>query len=215
MPQSLDCGVGSVEVDEKTNRPRFGNKIVCPGCGERSLDDAYLNGLEQSQLTAATFDCYDDVSGFDDDDLFGDMLALCNGCDCFLTVNDLGLCCECAAKLDRDLIRQRDWKFSAAVYGVDTARQAELRKTVITKYVEKNELILPPGAGKKPRKKPGKKRKKGIHLLELADGVFPYGCADDEENPFKGNCFLLVILPILRNIMNARKEWTHRKSIYR
>jgi hypothetical protein len=100
------CDVGPVEVDEITFRPRFGNKLVCPGCGECSPDDVFLTELGQLQLTDATLD-FDDAD--DEDDLFGDMQALCNGCDCLLPVIDLGLCGECAAKVNRDLNRQCDW----------------------------------------------------------------------------------------------------------
>jgi rRNA maturation endonuclease Nob1 len=35
--------------------------------------------------------------------------AECQGCDMFLPVNDLGLCEDCAGKLERDMIRKRDW----------------------------------------------------------------------------------------------------------
>jgi len=43
----------------------------------------------------------------DDNFQFGDFEATCQGCDTFAPVDDLGLCEECAAKLDRDMIRQR------------------------------------------------------------------------------------------------------------
>jgi hypothetical protein len=161
----FNCDVGSVEVDEKTFRPVFGNKIVCPGCDELSPEDVFLTELGQSQLTDATLDFDMDELDFDDfddeDDLFGDMQGVCNGCDCFLPVNDLGLCNECAAKMDRDLIRQRDWNYAVAAYGLDAGKREELRKSVIAKYGANHELISPPGAKKKIKKKPGKKRKKG------------------------------------------------------
>jgi hypothetical protein len=38
---------------------------------------------------------------------FGLWAAECQGCDAYTRVNDLGLCEDCDAKLDRDLIRQR------------------------------------------------------------------------------------------------------------
>ncbi len=52
----FDCDVGSVEIDYKTYRPRFGKNIVCPRCGERSIDDVFLTEWGQSQLTEATLD---------------------------------------------------------------------------------------------------------------------------------------------------------------
>jgi len=53
--KAFDCDVGTVSVDMKTHRPRFTNKIICPRCGERSMDGVLLTELGQSQLTAATF----------------------------------------------------------------------------------------------------------------------------------------------------------------
>lgn len=35
----------------------------------------------------------------------------------FLPVNDLGLCEDCASKLDRDMIRKRDWAYSVLAFG--------------------------------------------------------------------------------------------------
>ena len=51
----FDCDVGAVSVDMKTSRPRFTNKILCPRCGERTIDGVLLTELGQSQLTEATF----------------------------------------------------------------------------------------------------------------------------------------------------------------
>jgi len=52
----FDCDVGSIGIDYNTYRPRFGKKILCPKCGERSLDDVFLTELGQSQMTEATLD---------------------------------------------------------------------------------------------------------------------------------------------------------------
>jgi len=169
----FDCNVGSIEVDEKTFRPLFGNKIVCPVCGERSLDDVFLTELGQSQLTDATLD-FDDELDFDDvdeeDDPFGDMQALCNGCDCFLPVNALGLCGECAAKVDRDLIRQHNWNYAVAAYGLDAVQREELRSSVIARYGAQHEMISPPRAKKNTRKKTGKKTQEGEALIKINEG---------------------------------------------
>lgn len=40
----------------------------------------------------------------------------CVGCDLPLPLNDLGLCAECATKLERDLIRARDWNYSTTAF---------------------------------------------------------------------------------------------------
>jgi len=52
----FDCDVGQVSIDEKALRPRFEKKLVCPKCGELTMDDVCLTELGQGQLTEATMD---------------------------------------------------------------------------------------------------------------------------------------------------------------
>jgi rubredoxin len=153
----FDCDVGTVSVSEESFRPQFENEIVCPKCGQRSIDDVLLTELGQSQLTEATFDFEaDDLNGFDFHE------GECQGCNIFQSLNDLGLCEECAGKLDRDLIRQRDWAYSALAFGVPESKREELRKEVIKHYGAKHELIAPPNrTQKKSNKKKRKKKKSG------------------------------------------------------
>ena len=80
----------------------------------------------------------------------------CQACDIFTRLNDLGLCEECAEKLERDLIRQRDWNYSALAYGCPESKREELREEIIARHGEKLELIAPK---KEPQKKRKKKRK--------------------------------------------------------
>ena len=54
--QEFECEVGQVAVDEESLRPVFQKPIVCPRCGNRSIDEVYLTELGQSQLTEATWD---------------------------------------------------------------------------------------------------------------------------------------------------------------
>lgn len=70
----------------------------------------------------------------------------------------MGLCEECAGKLERDLIRESYRDYTISGYGVDSAECEEIRKKVIKEYGEKLELI----ASNKPKKKKCKatKRKK-------------------------------------------------------
>jgi rubredoxin len=49
----FDCDVGEVTVSESSERPCFEKKIVCPTCGERSMDEVWLTEWGQSQLAAA------------------------------------------------------------------------------------------------------------------------------------------------------------------
>ena len=96
------------------------------------------------------------------DDLFGQAEDECVGCDIYTRVNDLGLCTTCDAKLDRDMIRERDWERSASAWLLPSDKREALREDVISKHGPDLELIAP----KKPRRpgsnrtEPKKKRKK-------------------------------------------------------
>lgn len=91
----FDCDVGAVTLPKGSDRPCFEKQIICPRCGERSMDEVFLTELGQSQLTHAILDfAVDDLLGSEDDDSsdFGWYEAECQGCDIFQRVNDLGLC---------------------------------------------------------------------------------------------------------------------------
>jgi len=159
----FDSDVGSFSISEDSLRPQFENEIICPKCGQRSMDDVLLTELGQSQLTQATLDFdADDIFDFEDDDLngFGFYEGECQGCDIFQSLNDLGLCVECAGKLDRDLIRQRDWAYSVSAFGVPESRLEDLRKEVIKNYGAKHELIAPPNRTQKKSKEKKRNKKK-------------------------------------------------------
>lgn len=81
----------------------------------------------------------------DEDDTWGFYEGQCLGCDLWGRIDDVGLCRECAAKLDRDLIRQRDWDYAPSAFGVPEDRREELRRHAIKQYGEKLELIAPYG----------------------------------------------------------------------
>ncbi len=155
----FDCDVGTVTMPEDSHRLSFEKQILCPKCGQRSKEDVFLTELGQSQLTQATlgFDA-EDIFDSEDDELngFGFYEGECQGCDIFTSLNDLGLCEECAGKLARDLIRQRDWDYSALAYGCPVSKREELRNEIIKHYGEKLELIAPK---KEAQKRPKKKRK--------------------------------------------------------
>ena len=76
-------------------------------------------------------------------------------------LNDFGLCEGCAGKLERDLIRQREWDYSALAYGVPAENREALRNEIIGRYGGKLELISPKQepAGKRKSKKRGKRKK--------------------------------------------------------
>jgi hypothetical protein len=65
-------------------------------------------------------------------------------------LNDLGLCVECATKLERDLIRARDWDYSTTAVFLPAEQQEALRARIIREYGAKNELLVED----KPKSKP-------------------------------------------------------------
>ena len=127
------------------------------------MDEVLLTELGQSQLTEATLDFQvDDSFGLENEELsgFGFYEGECQGCDTFQPLNDLGLCEECAGKLERDLIRERDWDYSVTAFGVDPSKREQLRRKVLAQHGEELELIAPSwGKKKKDRSKKRKRRK--------------------------------------------------------
>jgi hypothetical protein len=79
--------------------------------------------------------------------------TMCAGCDLPFPVNDLGLCNECFAKLERDLIRGRDWDYSATAFGTPQEQLEALRERVIRDYGAAYELISPPGMQERWKRK--------------------------------------------------------------
>ncbi len=52
----IDCDVGKVSINDQTMRPDFEKPIICPQCGQRTIDEVLLTERGQSQLTEATMD---------------------------------------------------------------------------------------------------------------------------------------------------------------
>jgi hypothetical protein len=90
-----------------------------------------------------------------------DLINECAGCDLIRPLDDTGLCTECAAKLDRDMIRERAWDYSAtAFFHYDPQDYETLREKVIAEYGASYELISPKkdvGPKRRKRKKRNKK----------------------------------------------------------
>ncbi len=83
--------------------------------------------------------------------------GFCRNCKAPLPVNDLGLCDDCYAKLERDLIRMRDWEYSAEAFGVPDAQLEALRDCIIRDYGAAYELLEQPHEYK-PKNKRSKSR---------------------------------------------------------
>lgn len=77
----------------------------------------------------------------------------CAGCDRWRTLDDLGLCAECAAKMERDLIRQRAWAYSATAFACDPGEYEALRAWVIENHGTAYELLAPPDDKKRRRRR--------------------------------------------------------------
>ena len=54
--KEFDCDVGQIGINDKTMRPDFEKPIICPRCGERTMDEILLTELGQGQMTDATMD---------------------------------------------------------------------------------------------------------------------------------------------------------------
>lgn len=83
--------------------------------------------------------------------------TICVGCDLPARTNDLGLCNSCYAKLERDLIRSRDWNYSGMAFGTPDSELENLRLRIIREYGSGYELIEPPSKAElKARKSSGR-----------------------------------------------------------
>ena len=89
----------------------------------------------------------------------GSWPAECLGCDTIAKVDECGLCGECAAKLDRDLIRQRDWDYSVSAFGVPPDKREALRDHVIKRYGAALELIAGSVRSEPERRRKRRRRK--------------------------------------------------------
>ncbi len=114
-----------------------------------------LEKRQQSMFFSDDNDIEEDI-----EDMFPTAEGMCNGCDLILPLNDLGLCDDCAGKLERDLIRNRDWDYSVSGFGLPTSEREGLRKKVIKTFGDKLELIAQDKRGKKKPKHNIKKERK-------------------------------------------------------
>ncbi len=54
--KEFDCEMGKIGINEQTWRPDFEKPIICPRCGERTMDEVLLTEIGQSQMTEATME---------------------------------------------------------------------------------------------------------------------------------------------------------------
>jgi len=96
------------------------------------------------------------------DDVWSSREGKCQACDRYGPVDDLSLCEDCAAMLERDLLRQRDWEYSAAAFGLSPDAQEKQRRQIVEQFGEALELIAPANTARKSRAS-RKRRKRKEH----------------------------------------------------
>lgn len=89
---------------------------------------------------------------------YGTYDGVCAGCDDYARIDDVGLCEGCAGKLERDLIRNRDWACSVTAYAMSNEEREKLHRQVVRRYGKAHELMVPT---KGDRKNGRKKRDSG------------------------------------------------------
>jgi hypothetical protein len=77
----------------------------------------------------------------------------CRGCDSFAALDDVGLCAQCAIKLERDLIRQRAWDYSAVAFAVRPEDREDLRAATIAEHGAALELVASDAASARKRRR--------------------------------------------------------------
>jgi hypothetical protein len=89
-----------------------------------------------------------------------ELVGECAGCDAFGPLDSNGLCDECGPKLERDLIRQRDWDYTIIGFGLPECEREGYRAKMIAEYGAKMELIADERQSQVTRKKHQTKRKR-------------------------------------------------------
>jgi hypothetical protein len=77
------------------------------------------------------------------DEEFDSVDSECQGCGCYGSLDDIGLCGDCSEKFERDVIRERSWDYSALAFGLPEEKREELRRQVVKEHGEQHELIVP------------------------------------------------------------------------
>ena len=134
----------------------------------KTPSDAVRRADQMECILFADYDPYlddDEPPGFENimgetETEFGRHEDECAGCEQFRRVNELGVCEDCSQKLERDLIRKRDWAYSVTAYGMSDERREDMRRQIIDNFGEGLELIAPSRQvemNRKRRKRRGRK----------------------------------------------------------
>ena len=52
--KEFDCNVGKISMNAQSVYPEFEKTIICPQCGERTMEEVFLTEYGQLQMTDAT-----------------------------------------------------------------------------------------------------------------------------------------------------------------
>jgi hypothetical protein len=159
-PQRLESAKSWLETYEgnkvvKAYRKRCGVDFECaftelemlgvpidPDYKERVLETVAAQAAAKRQKRARERAQRADVSiAYADDEAALERAGECVSCDQFRPLDDLGLCLVCAAMLERDLIRQRDWEYAAATALLSDESREALGQEVVAEYGEALEPI--------------------------------------------------------------------------
>ena len=83
------------------------------------------------------------MTQLNDTETWGMYDGQCAACDGYGRVNDLGLCMDCADKLERDLVRERDWERSSLGFLLSADDREKLHQRIVREYGKAYELIMP------------------------------------------------------------------------
>lgn len=107
---------------------------------QTAATQAAVKRRKRSRLRAQRADVW---SQYEDDETVLERAGECVSCDMFRPLDDMGLCLVCAAMVERDLIRQRDWEYAASTAFLSDEGREALRRKVVAEYGEGLELIDP------------------------------------------------------------------------
>jgi hypothetical protein len=137
---------------------------IDPVYRERVLQSAAAQAAAKRQKRARERARRADVwSEYEDADSALGRAGDCVGCDAstssaqvmFRPLDDLGLCPVCAAMLERDLLRQRDWEYAASTALLSDGDREALCRQVVAEYGQGLELIAPSRPAKRRHRKDG------------------------------------------------------------
>ena len=132
---SWDVAFVELEMLKVPIDPEYKEQIL-----QTAAAQAAVKRQKRSRLRVQQADVW---SQYEDDETALERAGECASCDMFRPLDDQGLCPVCAAMLERDLIRQRDWEYSATAFLLSDEAREELRRKVVAEYGEGLELIDP------------------------------------------------------------------------